>query len=64
MVIAWVRVVFPWSTWPIVPMFTWGLARENLVEKGAVCWIAGLLSEMAFLAMMFLICVAFFNDKC
>src|SRR3989338_3518673 len=25
-----VSVVFPWSTWPMVPMFTWGLVRSNL----------------------------------
>src|SRR5438477_13158623 len=24
-----VRVVFPWSTWPIVPTFTCGLFRSN-----------------------------------
>jgi hypothetical protein len=23
-------VVLPWSTWPIVPTFTWGLVRSNL----------------------------------
>lgn len=28
-VIACVKVVFPWSTWPIVPMFTWGLLRSK-----------------------------------
>jgi hypothetical protein len=22
-------VVLPWSMWPIVPMFTWGLFRSN-----------------------------------
>src|SRR5216117_2473309 len=25
-----VRVVLPWSTWPMVPTFTWGLVRSNL----------------------------------
>ncbi|RDX64448.1 hypothetical protein CR513_56998, partial [Mucuna pruriens] len=25
-----VRVVLPWSTWPMVPMFTWGFLRSNL----------------------------------
>src|ERR1051325_3073608 len=25
-----VSVVFPWSTCPIVPTFTWGLVRSNL----------------------------------
>jgi translation elongation factor TU len=25
-----VSVVLPWSTWPIVPTFTWGLVRSNL----------------------------------
>jgi hypothetical protein len=29
-VIAAVNVVFPWSTWPIVPTFTCGLFRSNL----------------------------------
>ena len=24
-----VSVVLPWSTWPIVPTFTWGLLRSN-----------------------------------
>jgi hypothetical protein len=28
--IAAVRVVFPWSMWPMVPMFTCGLVRSNL----------------------------------
>lgn len=30
MVRAAVRVVLPWSTWPIVPMLTWGFLRSNL----------------------------------
>src|SRR3978361_1385775 len=30
-VIAAVSVVLPWSTWPIVPTFTWGLVRSNLL---------------------------------
>src|SRR6476659_706260 len=29
--IAAVRVVLPWSTWPIVPTFTCGLVRSNLL---------------------------------
>lgn len=29
MVKAAVRVVFPWSTWPMVPMLTWGFLRSN-----------------------------------
>ncbi len=29
LVIAAVNVVLPWSMWPIVPMFTWGLVRSN-----------------------------------
>lgn len=29
MVRAAVRVVFPWSTWPIVPMLTWGFFLSN-----------------------------------
>src|ERR1700712_1985469 len=29
LVMAAVRVVLPWSTWPIVPMLTWGLLRSN-----------------------------------
>lgn len=30
MVKAAVRVVLPWSTWPMVPMLTWGFFRSNL----------------------------------
>ena len=29
-VIAAVKVVLPWSTWPIVPTFTCGFVRSNL----------------------------------
>src|SRR5207247_2147648 len=29
LVIAAVSVVLPWSMWPMVPMFTWGLVRSN-----------------------------------
>src|SRR5512133_1271016 len=29
LVIAAVKVVLPWSMWPIVPMFTWGLFRSK-----------------------------------
>src|SRR5438477_5635582 len=29
LVMAAVRVVLPWSMWPMVPMFTWGLLRSN-----------------------------------
>src|SRR5216117_999082 len=29
LVIAAVRLVLPWSIWPIVPMFTCGLVRSN-----------------------------------
>src|SRR5438067_579897 len=29
LVIAAVKVVLPWSIWPIVPTFTWGLVRSN-----------------------------------
>lgn len=25
-----VKVVLPWSTWPMVPMLTWGFLRSNL----------------------------------
>ena len=28
-VIAAVKVVLPWSMWPIVPTFTWGFLRSN-----------------------------------
>src|SRR5438046_9222585 len=28
-VMAAVRVVLPWSMWPMVPTFTWGLFRSN-----------------------------------
>ena len=30
MVIAAVKVVLPWSTWPMVPMLQWGLLLSNL----------------------------------
>lgn len=30
MVRAAVSVVLPWSTWPMVPMLTWGFFRSNL----------------------------------
>ncbi|MFS7999438.1 hypothetical protein Hanom_Chr12g01166161 [Helianthus anomalus] len=30
MVRAAVKVVLPWSTWPMVPMLTWGFVRSNL----------------------------------
>ncbi len=29
LVMAAVRVVFPWSMWPIVPTLAWGLVRSN-----------------------------------
>ena len=29
LVMAAVSVVLPWSTWPMVPMFTWGFVRSN-----------------------------------
>src|SRR5512138_1364607 len=29
LVIAAVRLVLPWSMWPIVPTLTWGLVRSN-----------------------------------
>src|SRR5437868_10545416 len=29
LVMAAVRVVLPWSIWPIVPTLTWGLVRSN-----------------------------------
>lgn len=32
LVMAAVRVVFPWSTWPMVPMLTWGLSRLKASE--------------------------------
>src|ERR1041385_3556271 len=32
-----VSVVFPWSTCPIVPTFTWGLVRSNLALAMAPC---------------------------
>ena len=34
LVIAAVSVVFPWSTWPIVPILQWGLSRWNT----SFCW--------------------------
>ena len=27
------RVVLPWSTWPMVPMFTWGCKRDRLQKQ-------------------------------
>src|SRR5436853_3590558 len=36
-----VSVVFPWSTWPIVPTFTCGLVRSNFafaIVQSRVCW--------------------------
>ena len=36
LVIAAVRVVFPWSTWPMVPMLRWGLVRTNWLLAMAV----------------------------
>jgi hypothetical protein len=29
LVMAAVSVVLPWSTWPMVPIFRWGLSRQN-----------------------------------
>jgi hypothetical protein len=28
-----VSVVFPWSTWPIVPIFKWGNDRSKVVAR-------------------------------
>src|SRR6266850_2412764 len=36
LVIAAVRLVLPWSMWPIVPMFTCGLLRSNFFLAIAV----------------------------
>src|SRR4051812_45200558 len=36
LVIAAVRVVLPWSTWPMVPMLRWGLVRLNWLLAMAV----------------------------
>lgn len=36
MVKAAVRVVFPWSTWPIVPMFKWGFFLSNLPRAARI----------------------------
>src|ERR1019366_3242496 len=34
-----VRVVLPWSIWPIVPTFTWGLLRTNFsLAMTVVSW--------------------------
>jgi len=35
--IAAVRVVLPWSTWPIVPTFTWGFDLSNI---SAILWFS------------------------
>src|SRR4051794_39856823 len=39
-VIAAVRLVLPWSMWPIVPMFTCGLVRSNFFLAIADCSLA------------------------
>ncbi|PON96749.1 hypothetical protein TorRG33x02_074530 [Trema orientale] len=36
MVRAAVRVVLPWSTWPIVPMFTWGFFLSNFPRAARI----------------------------
>ena len=33
LVMAAVSVVLPWSTWPMVPMLTWGFVRLNAVDN-------------------------------
>src|SRR5512146_1633970 len=39
LVIAAVRVVLPWSMWPMVPMLTCGLVRSNLAfATGVLLW--------------------------
>ncbi len=38
-VIAAVSVVFPWSTWPMVPTFTCGFFRSNLALAMFRFWI-------------------------
>src|SRR5439155_976899 len=37
LVIAAVRLVLPWSIWPIVPMFTCGLVRSNFFLAIRLC---------------------------
>src|SRR6266446_2045753 len=37
LVIAAVRLVLPWSMWPIVPMFTCGLVRSNFFLAISAC---------------------------
>src|SRR5947209_20099115 len=37
LVMAAVRVVLPWSTWPMVPTLTWGLLRSKTFLAIGVC---------------------------
>src|SRR5688500_3534283 len=43
--IAAVRLVLPWSMWPIVPMLTWGLLRSNFFLAMSCSLDLGLLDE-------------------
>src|SRR3990170_1698571 len=40
-----VRLVLPWSMWPIVPMLTWGLVRSNFFLAMSCSLDLGLLDE-------------------
>src|SRR6185295_19513723 len=42
LVIAAVRLVLPWSMWPIVPILTWGLVRSNFFLAMVACSLASL----------------------
>src|SRR5688572_24033958 len=45
LLIAAVRLVLPWSMWPIVPMLTWGLLRSNFFLAMSCSLDLGLLDE-------------------
>src|SRR4029078_12333955 len=45
LLIAAVRLVLPWSMWPIVPILTWGLVRSNLFLAIVCSLDLGLLEE-------------------
>jgi hypothetical protein len=50
-----VNVVFPWSTCPIVPTFTWGFVRSNLALAMVQCSLGSqpFCFEMIASAMVF-----------
>src|SRR5512137_2154152 len=59
LVIAAVSVALPWSTWPIVPTFTWGLLRSNfslamclLLRRYAPGYLVGTAGPLLFVMMV------------